>query len=218
MSNTEGHSIKIRRSHLLVLLAAFLGWLFDGFEMGLFPIVARPALTDMYTGSDNVDAFVGQWMGWITAVFLLGAAAGGFVFGWFGDRFGRVKAMSASILTYSIFTGLGFFAQEPWHLALFRFLAALGMGGEWSLGVALVMECWPERLRPLMAGIIGAAANFGFLLIAAVSKAKEVTTDSWRWMWLVGILPAMLVFFIRLFVPESERWKASISKNKNNHT
>ncbi|HBP54534.1 MAG TPA: MFS transporter, partial [Verrucomicrobiales bacterium] len=142
MSNTEGHSIKIRRSHLLVLLAAFLGWLFDGFEMGLFPIVARPALTDMYTGSDNVDAFVGQWMGWITAVFLLGAAAGGFVFGWFGDRFGRVKAMSASILTYSIFTGLGFFAQEPWHLALFRFLAALGMGGEWSLGVALVMECW----------------------------------------------------------------------------
>ncbi|MDA7627163.1 MFS transporter, partial [Verrucomicrobia bacterium] len=74
----------------------------------------------------------------------------------------------------------------------------------------------PERLRPLMAGIIGAAANFGFLLIAAVSKAKEVTTDSWRWMWLVGILPALLVFFIRLFVPESERWKASISKNKNN--
>ena len=217
MSKTEGHSHKIRRSHLLVLLAAFLGWLFDGFEMGLFPIVARPALTDMYTGSDNVDAFVGQWMGWITAVFLFGAAAGGFIFGWFGDRFGRVKAMSASILTYSIFTGLGFFAQEPWHLALFRFLAALGMGGEGSLGVALVMECWPERLRPLMAGIIGAAANFGFLLIAAVSKAKEVTTDSWRWMWLVGILPALLVFFIRLFVPESERWKASISKNKNNH-
>ena len=92
MSKTEGHSLKIRRSHLLVLLAAFLGWLFDGFEMGLFPIVARPALTDMYTGSDNVDAFVGQWMGWITAVFLLGAAAGGFIFGWFGDRFGRVKA------------------------------------------------------------------------------------------------------------------------------
>ncbi len=216
-SQTGTATTRLRRTHFVVLLAAFLGWLFDGFEMGLFPIVARPALTDMYSGVDQVDAFVGKWMGWITAVFLLGAAAGGFVFGWLGDRFGRVKAMSLSILTYSIFTGLGYFAQEPWHLAVFRFLAALGMGGEWSLGVALVMECWPERLRPLMAGIIGAAANFGFLLVAAVSKAKAVTVDSWRWMWLVGVAPAILVFFIRLFVPESERWKASVPKEKKHH-
>ncbi|MDG1890068.1 MAG: MFS transporter [Verrucomicrobiota bacterium] len=204
----------IGRSHYLVLTAAFLGWLFDGFEMGLFPIVARPALTDMYAGSGGPDAFVGLWMGRITAVFLLGAAIGGVVFGWLGDRVGRVKAMSASILTYAIFTGLGYFAEQPWHLAVFRFLASLGMGGEWSLGVALVMEYWPERLRPLMAGIIGAAANFGFLLVAAVGKFKEVTVDSWRWMWLVGVLPAFLVFFIRLFVPESERWKAARATQK----
>ena len=199
----------------MVLTAAVLGWLFDGFEMGLFPIVARPALQSMVADQAAIDSFVGQWMGIVTALFLLGAAAGGLVFGWLGDRVGRVKAMSISILTYSVFTALGYFAQESWHLGVFRFLAALGMGGEWSLGVALVMECWPERLRPLMAGIIGAAANCGFLLVGWVARIKEVTPDSWRWMWLVGGLPALLVFLIRLFVPESERWKQSVKQTKN---
>ncbi len=195
-----------------VLLAAFGGWLFDGFEMGLFPIVARPALQSMHHDGSKVDAFVGAWMGNITALFLLGAAAGGFVFGWLGDRIGRVRAMALSILMYSLFTGLGYFATEPWHLGIFRFIAALGMGGEWSLGVALVMEYWPDRWRPLLAGIIGAAANVGFLLVAIVGQTVSVTPDSWRWMWLVGILPSFLVFLILLFVPESERWKAAAAK------
>jgi len=199
----------IGKTQWMVCGAAFLGWLFDGFEMGLFPIVARPALMDMFAGQGEVDAYVGQWMGWITAVFLLGAAAGGFLFGFLGDRLGRVKAMTLSILTYSIFTGMGYFAQSPWDLAGYRFLASLGMGGEWSLGVALVMESWPERWRPLMAGVIGAAANFGFLLVGAVGKFRVVTQDDWRWMWLVGIAPAGLVFLIRLFVPESEKWKTA---------
>ncbi len=118
--------------------------------------------------------------------------------------------MSLSILTYSICTGLGYFAQEPWHLGMFRVIAALGMGGEWSLGVALVMECWPERLRPLMAGIIGAAANVGFLLVSFIGQRIPVTPESWRWMWLVGVLPAFIVFFILKAVPESERWKAAV--------
>ena len=204
----------IGKTQWMVCGAAFLGWLFDGFEMGLFPIVARPALMDMYPGQGEVDAYVGQWMGWITAVFLLGAAAGGFLFGFLGDRLGRVKAMTLSILTYSIFTGMGYFAQSPWDLAGYRFLASLGMGGEWSLGVALVMESWPERWRPLMAGVIGAAANFGFLLVGAVGKIRVVTQDDWRWMWLVGIAPAGLVFLIRLFIPESEKWKTAKANSK----
>lgn len=201
----------ITRGQWLVLIAAFLGWLFDGFEMGLFPVVARPALMSFAPPGVAVDGFVGQWMGWITAAFLIGAAAGGLVFGWMGDRIGRVRAMAISILTYSMFTALGYFAQSPEHLAIFRFIAALGMGGEWSLGVALVMECWPEKLRPLMAGFIGAAANVGFLLVALVARTWTVTQDSWRWMFLVGALPAILVFLIRLFVPESEKWKAVAS-------
>jgi len=193
----------------MVLLAAFLGWLFDGFEIGLFPVVARPALRSMLSGAG--DAVVGQWMGYITACFLLGAAGGGLVFGWLGDRIGRVRALSVSILTYSLFTGIGYFAEVPWHLGLFRFIAALGMGGEWALGVALVMECWPEKWRPLLAGAIGAAANVGFLLVGVVARAWPVTTDSWRFMFVVGAAPALLVFFIRLFVPESAKWKASVT-------
>lgn len=191
-----------------MLLAAFLGWMFDGLEMGIFPLVARPALQQMQAaGGITTDAFVGHWMGIITALFLVGAAFGGLAFGWLGDRIGRVRAMSLSILCYSLFTGLAYFAQEPWHLGLSRFLAALGMGGEWSLGVALVMEVWPERHRPMLAGVIGAAANVGFALIGIVGIWFHVTQESWRFVLLIGALPAVLTFLIRLFVPESERWQ-----------
>jgi len=196
------------RGRWLVLLAAFLGWMFDGLEMGIFPLVARPALQDLMGVVD--DQSIGQWMGRITALFLLGAACGGLLFGWLGDRIGRVRAMTASILTYSVFTGFCYFAAAPWQLGALRFVAALGMGGEWSLGVALVMECWPERHRPILAGLIGAAANFGYALIAIVALLFHVRPDSWRWVMLAGAAPALLTFFIRLFVPESERWKQSV--------
>jgi MFS family permease len=193
----------------MTLVAAFLGWLFDGFEMGLFPVLARPALRSML--GDAGEASVGAWMGTITALFLCGAAAGGFVFGWIGDRVGRVRALSLSILTYALFTGVGYFAQAPWQLGACRAVAALGMGGEWALGVALVMETWPDRHRPLLASAMGAAGNLGYVLVALVARLVPITTDSWRWMMLVGAAPALLVFFIRLFVPESERWKRSIA-------
>jgi MFS transporter, SHS family, sialic acid transporter len=191
-----------------VLITAFLGWMFDGLEMGMFPLIARPALQQMQLAQGLVatDAFVGEWMGYVTAAFLVGAAAGGVVFGWLGDKVGRVRAMATSILCYSVFTGLVYFAQAPWHLLVTRFIAALGMGGEWSLGVALVMEVWPEKHRPLLAGVIGAAANVGFALIAVIGLSFQVTMESWRWIALVGAAPAFLTFFIRLHVPESERW------------
>ena len=190
----------------MVFLAAFLGWFFDGFELGLFPMVARPALQSLLRGAQ--DAQIGPWMANITASFLIGAALGGMLFGWLGDRVGRVRALSASILTYSLFTGFGYFAQSPQQLGELRFCAALGMGGEWSLGVALVMECWPDRWRPALAGAIGAASNAGTLFTGVAAKAWPVTTQSWRFMFLIGALPALLVFFIRLFVPESQRWQS----------
>jgi MFS family permease len=195
-----------------VLAAAFLGWMFDGLEMGLFPLIARPSLQQMQaTGGAVVsDAFVGQWMGYATAAFLIGAALGGVVFGWLGDRIGRVRAMSLSILCYSLFTGCLYFSTQPWHLALFRFIAALGMGGEWSLGVALVMEVWPDKSRPLMAGLIGVASNVGFASIAVVGLFFRVTVDSWRWVALVGAAPALLTLGISFFVPESEKWQHAV--------
>jgi SHS family sialic acid transporter-like MFS transporter len=203
------------RDRWMTLLAAFLGWLFDGFEMGLFPVLARPALRSMLAGGG--EAAVGWWMGTITACFLVGAAAGGFVFGWIGDRVGRVRALSLSIMTYALCTGLGYFAAAPWQLGVCRAVAAIGMGGEWALGVALVMETWPDRYRPRLAGAMGAAGNLGYVVVALVARAVPVTTTSWRWMMLVGAAPALLVFFIRLAVPESQRWQRSVAAAPSVH-
>src|SRR5881409_4068279 len=101
----------------MALAAAFLGWMFDGMEMGVFPLVARPALQEMQASASVLgEQFVQFWMGRNTALFLLGAAGGGLVFGWLGDRIGRVRAMTLSILAYSLFTGLAYFAAQPWHL------------------------------------------------------------------------------------------------------
>ena len=200
------------RGKWMVLLAAFLGWMFDGLEMGIFPLVARPALESMLPPGlphKELEAAIKHWHGVIDAFFLIGAACGGLVFGWFGDRIGRVKAMSISILVYSLFTGLCYFAQTPLQIGLLRFIAAIGMGGEWSLGVALVMEVWDAKHRPILAGLIGAASNVGFALIGTAGIFFSITQSSWRWVMLAGAAPAALTFLIRIFVPESERWKDS---------
>jgi MFS family permease len=107
---------------------------------------------------------------------------------------------------------LCYWAVAPWQLGVLRFLAALGMGGEWALGVALVMECWPERHRPILAGVIGAASNVGFLLISLVGIAYPVRPESWRWIMLICASPGILGLFVIMFVPESQRWKQSVRK------
>jgi len=201
----------ISRAMFATLAAAFLGWMFDGLEMGIFPLVARPALQEFQIATGTVsEQYIQHWMGIITAAFLVGAAAGGLVFGWLGDRIGRVRAMTLSVLVYSVFTGLKYFARGPSDLAFLRFISALGMGGEWSLGVALVMEAWPEEKRPLMAGLIGMSSNMGFALIAAIGIFFQTTVHSWRWVMLVGSSPVLLALAIIWFVPESERWKHSV--------
>src|SRR5688572_20432982 len=151
----------------MALTAALLGWMFDGFEMGLFPLIGGPALKALLGPEAAADS--SKWFGIIIAVFLVGAATGGVFFGWLGDKIGRVRAMALSIFTYAIFTGLCGFATEAWHIAAMRFVASLGMGGEWSLGVALVNEIWPNKSRALIAGLIGAAANIGFLMVGVLS-------------------------------------------------
>ena len=216
------------RGRWMVLVAALLGWMFDGLEMGLFPLVARPALRDLLATTDETQ--ISRWFSIITAVFLVGAATGGVLFGWLGDRIGRVRAMTLSVLTYAIFSGICGLSAEAWQVAGFRFIASLGMGGEWSLGVALVMEVWPDRSRGWLAGIIGAAANFGYMIIAVVALGLAaiigdlyaallkagigletadwlVKNDGWRIMMLFGAVPALLTFLIRLFVPESQKWQ-----------
>jgi len=202
----------------LILIVAMLGWMFDGLEMGLFPIAARPALIDlMHLGNDagmvgTQEAAIAQWISYLVALFLVGAACGGLLFGWMGDRVGRVRSMALSIMVYSVFTAGCYFATAPWQLGVFRFLAALGMGGEWALGVALVVESWPDRFRPLLAGLIGAAGNLGYLLIAVLAMTFEVTPDSWRWTMLIGAFPAVLALIVITMIPESQRWKESVKQ------
>lgn len=213
------------RGQWLALIAALLGWLFDGFEMGIFPAVARPVLIDIlgyrnYPANSNhpdyrvIQQRTGVWYGRITAAFLVGAAIGGWLFGWIGDRLGRVRGLMLSVLTYSLFTGLCGLAQNPWQLLVLRFTAALGMGGEWALGVALVMEKWPADARPILAGLIGAAANVGFTLAALLAWGFDIAgfpiaQGGWRWVLGFCAFPALLTFFIRMFVPESERWQSA---------
>jgi MFS family permease len=199
---------RLTRAQWLVLAAAFLGWMFDGMEQGLFPMVARSALKDLL-GSAASDAAIGAWTSYIMASFLFGAACGGFIFGWIGDRIGRVRGMALSILAYSVFIGACSFATQPWHLVVLQFFAATGMGGEWALGVALVVECWPDRFRPLLSGAIGSAANFGFLLVGTLGMLFPITPDHWRWVVVTCALPALLALFIVAFVPESKRWLES---------
>lgn len=200
---------------MLVLLAAFLGWMFDGLEMGIFPQIAGPALGNLLTKTHGVmpkaslDAMIKNWQVWIDAMFLCGAACGGLVFGWLGDKIGRVKAMSMSILVYSGFTGVLYFVQSPMQIAILRFIAAIGMGGEWALGVALVMEVWDAKHRSMLAGLIGAASNVGFVMVAVLTYFFPVTQSSWRWVVLAGAAPAVITFLIQIFVPESHAWKES---------
>ena len=201
----ESDSANVHSAKWLVLLAAFLGWMFDGLEMGIFPQIARSALGQLVAGASEAD--IKWWHGIIDAAFLFGAAAGGLVFGWIGDRWGRVRAMAFAILVYSGFTGLLYFVNSPGQIAALRFLAAIGMGGEWALGVALVMEVWDARYRPLMAGLIGAAANVGFVIVGLIGAVIKVDQNNWRIFAIVGAVPALLTFIIRLFVPESHAWQ-----------
>lgn len=199
-----------KRQRLVVLAAAFLGWMFAGLEISLFVLIHRPAMISLLAGgdADTIDeGQVTQWFAWLQAAFLFGAASGGWVFGWLGDRIGRTKSLSFSVLCYSVLTGACYFAETPEQLLALRFLACLGVGGAWPNTVALVAEAWPAASRPFLAGVLGMSANVGFVLLGAIAWFFEVTPSSWRWMLLVGAAPAVIGVWCLVGVPESERWK-----------
>ncbi len=232
-----------RKGRWLVLTAAFLGWMFAGWEMSLLPLSARSVTIGMLQEDSNhsgwvtsarrtleskedgsveeeeaanrLNAIVGEWFARYIAAFLFGAALGGWVFGWFGDYAGRVKAMSLSIVWYAVFTGLSYFVTTPLQMCVMRFVACMGIGGMWPAGVALVSEAWRDVSRPTLAGLIGTSANVGIALLGIVVKQigvmapqYELTPDSWRWMMLLGTIPLLLGVWVLLCVPESPRWLA----------
>src|SRR5262245_60311569 len=188
-------------------LAAWLGWLFDGLDMHLYTLVAAPFVAALLELSDPADARVRWYGSWIQASFLLGWALGGGLFGRIGDRLGRSRTLCLTILTYAIFTGLSSVAQTWWHLLIFRFLAALGIGGEWAVGAALLSETWPKNWRPWLAAVLQTAVNVGILVAIVAVYAMAGLPN--RYVFLVGILPALATLWIRKAVPETEQWHAA---------
>jgi MFS family permease len=188
-------------------IAAWLGWLFDGLDMHLYTLVAAPFVAQLLGVLSPSDPAVRQKSALIQAAFLVGWALGGGFFGRLGDILGRSRALGLTILTYAVFTGLSFFAHQWWHLLIFRFLAALGIGGEWAVGSSLLAETWPKKWQVWIAAILQTGVNIGVLLACLAVYALAGHPE--RYVFLVGILPAVLVFWIRRSVGEPEQWHAA---------
>jgi MFS family permease len=202
------------RGRLAVLAAAFVGLVFDGIELGLMP-VASLSVTKSLLAEDFTDALGGQWFAWFTASLMLGAALGGSLLGNLGDRIGRARAMGVSILFYSAFAGLGMFVTSCGQMLVLRFLVGLGVGGMWPNGVALVAECWPDKSRPTVAGILGAGINAGILILSLIGLQFPITANSWRWVFGLAAVPMLLGVIVLITLPESPKWLASRGKNKS---
>ena len=191
--------------------AAWLGWLFDGLELHLYTLVAGPLVIHLLGASGGADPAVKEKSAFIQGAFLVGWALGGAFFGRLGDRIGRSRALSLTILTYALCTGLCAAAQTWWQLMIFRFLAALGIGGEWAVGASLLAETWPVPWRPWLAAVLQTAVNLGILFAALFVALLQMLPHPppERWVFLIGVAPALLVFWIRRQVPESDEWRAA---------
>jgi len=188
-------------------VAAWLGWTFDGLDMHLYTLVYAPFVAQLLNVTSTKDPQVGYYSSIIQAAFLLGWALGGGFFGRIGDRLGRSRTLCLTILTYAAFTGLSSVAQNWWQLCLFRFLSALGIGGEWAVGASLLSETWPRRWRPWIAAVLQTGVNVGVLLaVLAHFLMSGIVATQPRWLFVVGVLPALLVLWIRRAVPETEEW------------
>lgn len=192
-------------------IAAWLGWFFDGLELHLYTLVATPLVVQLLAATSATDPAVKEKSAFIQAAFLIGWAFGGAFFGRLGDVLGRSRALSLTVLTYAICTGLCAFAQTWWQLMIFRFVAALGIGGEWAVGASLIAETWPRAWRPWLAAVLQTAVNIGILFAAALVAGLSLLPHppAERYVFLVGIVPALLVFWIRRHVPETAAWHAA---------
>jgi MFS family permease len=197
----------VTRYQWLVLLVAWLGWVFDSMDATIYALVLEPALHDLLRapGGGPVSTEVIGWYGGIVfSIFLIGWAIGGVLFGLLADYFGRTRALVFTILIYAVFTGLAALSQTWWQLALFRFITALGIGGEWAAGATLVAEVWPEDKRTRAAGLLQSAWAAGFFVAAVLNLLLR--NCGWRPMFTVGVVPALVALFVRLWVREPDRW------------
>jgi MFS family permease len=202
-----------RGARWAILVVAFGGLLFDGIELGLMP-VASLSVSKSLLGDQFSTTLAGDWFARFTASLMLGAAVGGIVLGSLGDRIGRTRAMGISVLFYSMFAGLGAFVQTQEQMLVLRFCVGLGVGGMWPNGVVLVSECWPRTSRPVVAGIMGAGINAGILLLSQIARIWPITPDSWRWIFQLAAVPALLGIVMLVALPESPTWLSSRNRKR----
>ncbi len=194
---------EVTRYQWLVLTVASLGWIFDAFEGQLYNITRADMLPELLkVAGDHPD--VKAWGEKFLGIFLIGGTAGGWIFSSLADRWGRKPVMALTILFYSLFSGLTFFATEIWQVGVLRFLVAMGVGGEWAVGAALVAEVFPKGARERACGIFHTSSVAGVWLAAAAGLAVGT---SWRWAYLLGVVPALLVLWVRVSIQEPESWK-----------
>jgi len=200
MSDTA--SSKITGRQLFVLLIAYLGWVFDLMDVFLMVLVKDRAMAELL-GPGATPKDIGVWGGWALGITLVGWSAGGLIFGMVADRWGRTRTMALTILIYSVFTGLTGMAQSAEQLLVLRFIAALGIGGEWGAGASMIAEVFPKASRAVAAGILQSASATGFF---AAILLEYLVGDNWRHAFYAGAIPAFLALFVRIGLHEPEAW------------
>jgi MFS family permease len=208
----------LTRNQVYAFLAAWGGWVLDGMDSFIYALVLVPALRELLprSGIPATAANIGYYGGMLFALFLVGWGLA-LLWGPLADRYGRVRTLMLTILCFSIFTLLSAFATNIWTLAVLRLLAGIGIGGEWAMGATLISEEWPEDRRTMGAGMMHTGYYFGFFL-AALANYSIGARYGWRWMFVVGGIPALLLTVIRRGLHEPERWGASRSGSKGQRT
>jgi MFS family permease len=202
-----------------VFFVAAIAWMADCMDQQLFNLARVMSLTDLLGGASANPDDVKTWAAVATAVFLVGWGAGGLVFGMYGDRIGRVKTLTYTILLYSIFTGFSALSQGPYDYCVYRFLTGLGVGGVFAAAVSLLAETMPSHARPFTLGLMQASSAFGnctaalmFITLGLLElnghldALKSLKLNAWRVLFLIGLFPALLVIFIQRRLKEPESW------------
>jgi MFS family permease len=201
----------LNRQQIVGFWGAWFGWTLDGMDSFIYALVLAPALTELLprSGYAATPANIGLAGSILFATFLVGWGLS-FIWGPLADRFGRTKVRAATIFTFAIFTGLAATSHSVWELGIYRFLAGVGIGGEWALAGTYVAEAWPEDRRKMGAGYLQTGYYAGFFLAAALNYTIGAAFG-WRAMFLVGVVPVIVSIVVLLRVKETDKWKKAES-------